>query len=800
MLPMPHAFRPDSTNNSLAPDYMTPEYLERVREAVDEAERLGMTWWLYDEGGWPSGQALGKVVEGHPELTRRVITRERVPRVSRSPFPPMRSGWSQRRRNRSSFGREIIGHPAAPNQIAYLYRLGVGGAVDLLNPDATARFIGLTHERYATVLSKHFGRTVRFTFTDEPAAGMPRPPHNIPWFPGIQQAYEAQSGRSFLSDLPRFFVEPDRRIPDAAARARVALYDVMTKRFEEAYFERLKDWGRLHGLASGGHLGGEDETFGAVKHGFGHLLRQLRHLDVPGVDLIWRQLFPGREGQSNFPVAAASVAHQNGTRFAFSESFCVYGNGLTPKQMKWLTDYQHIRGVNLLVLGCYPLSTRDHHMTGERPHFGPMDPLWDHLAGYHAYVARLGYTLSVGKPLIGTALYYPARDMWAWGGAATEAVESYEAAAQELMARQCPFDLIDDDMLSIGAVERNELVVGAMRYDTIVLGSVKWMHPQARRRLEEFAAAGGKVLCVNHGPGCDGIPLEGPPTWFRTGSAVEAAQYATSLTTLAPPCRGVRVTGRQSKRQRTVVVFNEGQEAYRGSIEVAGAAVSELDLMTGAMTRVAVEKQRVSLDLGPGETRAYLFSRARPRFARKGLVAQERIAIDPAEIRAVSGRQIVVGEHDFEIRSRTFESVSLVQSAVWKTWLGEDYSGEVDYQFVLNVPEAWRGSLMQLETGPIDYAATVYADGNKAGYLLWAPWRIVLPKCGPGRHTITIRVANTLANELTSDRVRLAWDQKRGPGWPSPYHKRALEFEHESRGGGISWPVQVTRMAMDNHT
>jgi hypothetical protein len=40
MLPMPHAFRPDSTNNSLDPDYLTSEYLERVREAVDEAARL----------------------------------------------------------------------------------------------------------------------------------------------------------------------------------------------------------------------------------------------------------------------------------------------------------------------------------------------------------------------------------------------------------------------------------------------------------------------------------------------------------------------------------------------------------------------------------------------------------------------------------------------------------------------------------------------------------------------------------------------------------------------------------------
>ena len=63
--------------------------------------------------------------------------------------------------------------------------------MDLLNPDATARFLGLTHERYASVLSKHFGKTVKFTFSDEPAAGMPQPPNSVPWFPGLPQAYVA---------------------------------------------------------------------------------------------------------------------------------------------------------------------------------------------------------------------------------------------------------------------------------------------------------------------------------------------------------------------------------------------------------------------------------------------------------------------------------------------------------------------------------------------------------------------------------------------------------------------------------
>ena len=64
--------------------------------------------------------------------------------------------------------------------------------------------------------------------------------------------------------------------------------------------------------------------------------------------------------------------------------------------MKWLVDYQYVRGLTLLVCGVYPLSTRDHLMLGERPHFGPVNPLWDFLPDFHRYVARLGYLLSCG--------------------------------------------------------------------------------------------------------------------------------------------------------------------------------------------------------------------------------------------------------------------------------------------------------------------------------------------------------------------------------------------------------------------
>jgi hypothetical protein len=99
-----------------------------------------------------------------------------------------------------------------------------------------------------------------------------------------------------------------------------------------------------------------------------------------------------------------------------------------------------------------------------------------------------------------------------------------------------------------------------------------------------------------------------------------------------------------------------------------------------------------------------------------------------------------------------------------------------------------------LTAAEVQYAATVLVDGTEVGQMSWSPWRVELPPLTPGKHQISIRVANTLANELTSERVAKAFGEKSGPGWPSPYHKRAIEFERESRGGGIVGPIALRAM------
>jgi len=96
----------------------------------------------------------------------------------------------------------------------------------------------------------------------------------------------------------------------------------------------------------------------------------------------------------------------------------------------------------------------------------------------------------------------------------------------------------------------------------------------------------------------------------------------------------------------------------------------------------------------------------------------------------------------------------------------------VTYRRTVKIPETLRGGRMVL--GAVEYAARVRVDGENMGYVLWNPWRLELPSlAGRSEFELEIAVSDTLANELTSQRVRDAGASARGPVGPAPITKES---------------------------
>lgn len=769
VLPMPNEFRPIKLNNQMEPGYLSKEFFERVKVAVKEAKRLGMNWWLYDEGGWPSGEACGQVTKGRPDFIES--------------FMEFKEGQ----------GWEIA--------------KGKRKRVDRLNPKATQRFIELTHEGYRAAVREHFGETIRFAFTDEPKGGLVLSPpgKQIPWTEGFGDYFEKMFGYRIEDHLDAFERAPDEMSREKV-RIRLDFFDCWSQRFVDSYFRPIQRWCHKNGLRSSGHLDKDDTTLGSMIFN-GNILRVLRAEDLPGVDVISQQLFPGKPN-GNFPLFAATAAHQIGSPYAFTESFAAYGNGLTLEQMKWITDYQYVRGINLTVIGMYPLSTREHLMAGVRPYFGPVNPLWDYTDIYHGYVARLGYALSCGEPFIETGVYFPVRDMWApardlWKpNISNEVDEGYESLVERLLQNQCSFDLVDDDVLGAGPVREGTLVAGPMRYRSIVMGPCAWLKKESTKKLAKFIRSGGELFCLRQWPGTDGdngqmlrsiLDEESKKRVHILNSTEEIASKIRPLVRLQPRCDSIRVTARKLQNGSIYFLWNEGEEAFEGSASFSESGrVCELQATTGKIfslhkTTTREKESFVSLSLGPGESKLLIFDSI---VARK-----EPVWNEVTTFRLSDGwqgkclKQFDVGEHDYEIR-KVQGQWQPIELGSWKEKFGEDFSGDIVYRTTLIIRKDLEGLRLKLDMGMVEYAARVYVNGVEAGHIAWAPWEVTIPgKLQAGKLDVEIVVTNTLANVLTSKRVRDDWENRTGPGWPGGYDARAAKLEEGSRGGGLYGPV-----------
>lgn len=172
------------SRTGLATEYMGDTWMELIRTATEEAEKIGMSAWLYDEDRWPSGTAGGEVTkklayqlkfismydtdenveEGvhiAGELGRFAIKLTACNEME--DYYPIKIG--EKAKEGYCIKKFFIEHMKGQefyNGYTYL---------DTLNLDATKAFLNATHEKYKQKCGDLFGKTLLGVFTDEPHRG-----------------------------------------------------------------------------------------------------------------------------------------------------------------------------------------------------------------------------------------------------------------------------------------------------------------------------------------------------------------------------------------------------------------------------------------------------------------------------------------------------------------------------------------------------------------------------------------------------------------------------------------------------
>ena len=729
--PFPRGFR-DWFPTNMEPGYLTDGYFEVFGKVVRRAGELGMHAYLYDEGGWPSGGACGRVAASDPEgrfsPREAVVSQDGRVQVRPRPYPKGRAAYPS-----------------------------------VIEPGATRRFIELTHEAYAKRLGGAVGSTMRIAFTDEP--DMPRNVKgaSLGWASDFAAEFKRRKGYDVMPLVPDLIADA-ARTNVSLAQARIDVMDVRADLFVERFLSPVRDWCHAHGMMSGGHLNNEDTPEAAFDLGHGSLMRSLRAMDVPGVDVIWRQLFPADGGEpakvNPFPRYASSAMHQNGGRFALSESFAIFGDSVSPAQMKWIVDYQMVRGINLFVFSYLAQSNAKHWMTLFEPHAGPAVPYWDFQPHFFRYVERTSRFLSQGRPGAEVVVLFDTEAFWAGRGEAAEAAKAHYAAARELDAMNCDYDFAECRDIAGAAVKPDgRLVIGEMGYGAVVVPVGKRMSAAATGKLAEFEAAGGIVV--------RGLDMTRVPRTLRVSGA---------------GADDIRVLKRIDGARRIWFVMNESMEERDALIEFPERGRVVRYDPDGEGFELAAVDGRVVRTFLPGETAIYVTgsvpaAKPSPRYE-----GRRRVVDSGWTLRALVSHE--VGDAEFKVRHIDAAAIPTALGD-WRAVLGRTFSGKVEYRVSFDADAA--GECL-LDLGDVKWCASARLNGIDLGERFFGPfqWPVTLKN---GRNVLEVTVANLLVNQVGDDTIR---DRILRVFQPNGTYDRFMRpFDKKNHESGLFGPVTL---------
>ena len=567
--------------------YLSPEYFAFFKQFALEAKKRDMKVWIVDDIGYPSGFAGGKFAKS-PLSMQALTIAERIP-VAAGASVKQSVGPDTVAVTAVSSSGEKIAIPLNAGAIDWTAPSGKGDWTvmvvehvfrtsptksdtnpthqkdssqpleDYLNPEATAAYLESTHESYYKAMPELFGTTIMGFRGDEPDYSI----SGLPWTPAFFDKFQQVKGydiRPYLAAIlasqgagrPRPgqpAMPPLPKLTDKELRAKGDYYDVFSLLFRDGFFKPQFEWCAAHGVEYQVHLNHEEAEM-ELTRSEGEFLRDMKYVQVPGIDTIWHQIWT--DTISDFPRLASSASHVYGHPRAFTESFAAYRPAPDIAMARYILNEQMVRGVNLIEAMFLPATRpagspappRPANLpagaAGERPRSVMRDPGFPALMDY---TRRLSYVLSMGRPAATVALYIPSSSMWMND---KESDEAFVSAERMLSERQIDFDIVNDDALATdlkakpGAFETNS----GNEYRLVIVPSAMAMSETALDRVKAFVKGGGKALFLGRVPALiyGRTMLDArtaTPTEFAFATVVASAQLAPTPTPpMQPPASG----------------------------------------------------------------------------------------------------------------------------------------------------------------------------------------------------------------------------------------------------------------------
>jgi hypothetical protein len=535
--------------------YFSREWWKAIDVIIEECCTQDLLVYLYDENVWPSGVANGQVIRENPELimtglqlsetwtvagpaaVRRRLTNGPIAKAyavlmdgAAVKQPPEVRELEVQGGSVPGSGGSTAGASEPADAVTGKLGKGVwevrafrrirrdrgflGGYADALNPDATRRFIELSHMEYARRYRRHFGGRIPAIFTDEPAFNNPSATsYNeaggiLTWSPVLEDEFLRRKGYPVSIAL----VAQTRDMGPASARYRCDFWEVATDLYCESFFRPVREFCDAQNLGYIGHLLYEGELIGLTRSQ-GDFFKAIRNLTYGGCDFLTDLTWPvpstpwGPLNNVAAPKFASSASHLLGKTRTMSEAFGLGSRwAVSLRTLRHLTDWQVALGINLILQHAMYYTIQGFRKWDCPPSESYQNPFWPHYRLYADYAARLCEAFRDAEHVCSIALLVPTRTLWTAlepfdAEAVNQAVRGFENLGEALLRLQLDHDYISEELLWEAELENGAFALppGAdspHRLTALVVPPSRTLSRRTVERLESFTAQGGRlVLC-----------------------------------------------------------------------------------------------------------------------------------------------------------------------------------------------------------------------------------------------------------------------------------------------------------------
>ena len=337
-----------------------PENVKELVSAVNTLHENGLEYWIYDETGYPSGQAGGITLKGHKNLEAKgFYMRKFEAFLQPKEFTYVIDGDSDKIAYAAKykidlsdnceaylkisaaeslpFSKKRVKISLQPGEAAYVFivRPAYEGAhtvhnissrkryIDIMDKRAVKRFLNVAYAPIAAADENAY-KNARAVFTDEPSvmASYAREHESFnyalaPYTGTLFKEFQKRRGYSLLPYLPLVFEETDALYP----KIRTDFYETVGELAAENYTGQIGEYLKKRGTKISGHYLAEEHVWEHAAN-YGSYERVLEKAGYPGMDIL--QCTP-EDFYFNAPKFLQMIAEKKNSD-GFMVEFCPFFN------------------------------------------------------------------------------------------------------------------------------------------------------------------------------------------------------------------------------------------------------------------------------------------------------------------------------------------------------------------------------------------------------------------------------------------------------------------------------------------